>query len=90
MEHGLTAVLPEAAFNGARDAIAIIGRDYRYLRVNRATNIGGGSRTARTAEMHISDVVGMEAFQKFSKPNLTAASRRKKLPAQREVVSHPH
>jgi PAS domain S-box-containing protein len=56
-------------FECSPDAISIVGRDYRYQRVN-----PGYARIGRPAErmvgMHVADSVGMEAFERTVKSNL--------------------
>ena len=62
----LTAVV----FDSSPDGIAIIGRDYRYRRVNPVRERRWGIPAERIVGMHDSEVVGIEAFEQNIKPNL--------------------
>jgi PAS domain S-box-containing protein len=63
-------VLTAAMFESAPDTIAVIGRDYRYRRVNPACERRWGVPAERIVGMHASELMGTEAFQQLAKPNL--------------------
>src|SRR3989449_9910547 len=57
-------------FETSPDIISIVGRDYRYQRVNPVYDRIWGIAPERLVGMHVVDVVGMEVFEQTAKPNL--------------------
>jgi PAS domain S-box-containing protein len=62
--------LARQVFERSPDRISIVGRDYRYQRVNPAV-VRTGSMPAETiVGMHVADILGMEAFEQTAKAYL--------------------
>jgi len=57
-------------FETSPDIVSIVGRDYRYQRVNPVYDRIWGIAPERLVGMHVVDVVGMEVFEQTAKPNL--------------------
>ena len=62
--------LAEHVFETIPDIVSIIGRDYRYRRVNPAHERFWGMSCERIIGMHAADIIGREAFEQLAKPNL--------------------
>jgi PAS domain S-box-containing protein len=62
--------LTERVFETIPDIVSIIGRDYRYRRVNPAHQEFWGISAEKIIGMHVADVIGREAFERLAKPNL--------------------
>jgi PAS domain S-box-containing protein len=69
-EHKRVEYLMRQVFESSPDALAIVGRDYRYQRVNQVYeqtwNLARGPIVGR----HASQVIGQELFDGIAKPNL--------------------
>jgi PAS domain S-box-containing protein len=57
-------------FEGSPDSISIIGRDYRFQRVNPVYERFWGMPAEKMVGMHVADLVGREVFEQRGKPNL--------------------
>jgi PAS domain S-box-containing protein len=57
-------------FETSPDIVSIVGRDYRYQRVNPVYDRIWGIAPERLVGMHVADVVGIEVFEQTAKPNL--------------------
>ena len=57
-------------FVSSPDGVCIVGRDYRYQRVNPAMSAIGGCLAHKIVGMHVSDVVGIDVFEQTAKPPL--------------------
>ena len=57
-------------FETSPDGIAIVGRDYRYERVNPVFERNWGMPAEKIVGMHVTEVVGKEVFEHTIKPNL--------------------
>ena len=57
-------------FESSPDTIAIVGRDYRYRRVNPVHERVWGVPRETIVGMHVADVVGVEFFEQRPKPKL--------------------
>ncbi len=57
-------------FETSPDAIAIVGRDYRYQRVNPVFARNWGMPAESIVGRHMTDIVGVEAFEHTIKPHL--------------------
>jgi PAS domain S-box-containing protein len=62
--------LADHVFETIPDIVSIIGRDYRYRRVNPAHERFWRVPAREIIGMHAGDVVGREAFERFAKPHL--------------------
>jgi len=62
--------LARQVFERTPDRISIVGRDYRYQRVNPAVERTGGMPAKTIVGKHVADVLGMEAFEQTAKPYL--------------------
>ncbi|MGY3609644.1 MULTISPECIES: PAS domain S-box protein [unclassified Bradyrhizobium] len=62
--------LTEHVFETIPDIASIIGRDYRYHRVNPAHERFWGTPSEKIIGMHPADIVGRETFERLIKPNL--------------------
>ena len=62
--------LAEHVFETIPDIVSIIGRDYRYRRVNPAHERFWQVPAQKIIGMHAGDVVGREAFERLAKPKL--------------------
>ncbi|MBV8455054.1 MAG: PAS domain-containing protein, partial [Acetobacteraceae bacterium] len=59
-----------AVFESTPDAIAIVGKDYRYRRVNPVYERRWGIRAERIVGMHVSEVLGADVFEHTVQQNL--------------------
>src|SRR3989454_744036 len=57
-------------FEGLPDSVAIIGRDYRFQRVNPVYEQHWGVPAERIVGMHVADILGMDVFERIAKPHL--------------------
>jgi PAS domain S-box-containing protein len=57
-------------FETLPDGLAIVGRDYRYLRVNATYELRTGLRPEQVVGMHVAEVNSMEAFNEIIKGEL--------------------
>jgi PAS domain S-box-containing protein len=57
-------------FDTSPDAVSIVGRDYRYQRVNPVLERIWRMPAERLVGMHVADLMGTELFEQTSKPNL--------------------
>jgi PAS domain S-box-containing protein len=57
-------------FESSPDSISIIGRDYRFQRVNPVYERFWGMPAERMVGMHVADLVGSDVFEHRGKPNL--------------------
>jgi PAS domain S-box-containing protein len=57
-------------FESSPDGISIIGRDYRYRRVNPVHERNWGMPAEKIVGMHVAEVMGNEVFEQRLKPNL--------------------
>jgi PAS domain S-box-containing protein len=57
-------------FESSPDGVGLIGRDYRYQRVNPRYERISGMPAERIVGKHVADVLGTEAFEQTIKPNL--------------------
>ena len=57
-------------FESSPDGISIIGRDYRFQRVNPVNERYRGRSAERMVGMHVADLVGRDVFEQRGKPNL--------------------
>src|SRR5712692_10861759 len=62
--------LTEQVFESSPDRVSIIGRDYRYQRVNPVFERRWGMAAETIVGMHVADVLGVEVFEERIKPNL--------------------
>src|SRR5262249_32955491 len=63
--------LTRLMFERAGDSVAVLGRDYRFRRVNPVSAQRWKIPTeTQMIGMHVADVVGREAFKRTVKPNL--------------------
>jgi PAS domain S-box-containing protein len=62
--------LARQVFERSPDRISIVGRDYRYQRVNPAVVRRGGMPAEKIVGMHVADLLGMEAFEQTAKAYL--------------------
>jgi PAS domain S-box-containing protein len=57
-------------FESSPDSMSIIGRDYRFQRVNPVYERFWGMPAERMVGMHVADLVGRDLFEQRGKPNL--------------------
>jgi PAS domain S-box-containing protein len=57
-------------FESSPDGICLIGRDYRYQRVNPGHARNSGLPVERIVGKHVADLLGTDAFEQIVKPNL--------------------
>src|SRR5438477_5061851 len=57
-------------FESLPDGVAIIGRDYRFQRVNPVYEQRWGVPAERIVGMHVADILGMDVFERIAKPHL--------------------
>ncbi len=57
-------------FENAPDAMAVIGRDYRYQRLNPVYERNWSMPADRIAGLHVSDLHGREVFEQILKPKM--------------------
>jgi PAS domain S-box-containing protein len=62
--------LAEQVFERSPDRISIVGRDYRYQRVNPAFELKWGLPAETVVGLHVSTFMGMENFEQTAKPYL--------------------
>jgi PAS domain S-box-containing protein len=62
--------LAEHVFETIPDIVSIVGRDYRYRRVNPAHERFWGISVEKVIGMHAGDVIGRQAFERLAKPSL--------------------
>ncbi len=62
--------LTRQVFESSPDRISIIGRDYRYQRVNPAFERRWGMAAETIVGMHVADLLGMESFEQTAKTYL--------------------
>ncbi|HZO42376.1 MAG TPA: PAS domain S-box protein [Methylomirabilota bacterium] len=62
--------LTEQVFEGSPDAVAVIGRDYRYRRVNPVYERNWGLPVDTIVGMHVAQLRGSDAFEGSLKTNL--------------------
>src|ERR1700733_2519418 len=69
-EHNKAEYLTGQVFECSPDAVIIIGRDYRYKRVNPVHERNWGRPAGSTVGMHIADLMGVEFFEHKLRPLL--------------------
>jgi PAS domain S-box-containing protein len=86
-EHKRAEYLTQQMFERSPDRICIVGRDYRYQRVNLAFERTWGMPAETIVGMHAADLLGMESFEQLAKAYLDRcfAGRGSQL---RRVVHH--
>ena len=57
-------------FESSPDGVCIVGRDYRYQRVNPSHERNWGVPTEKIVGMHVAEVVGINVFEQTIKPQL--------------------
>src|SRR5438552_17047780 len=57
-------------FESLPDRVSIVGRDYRYRRVNPVFVRNWDMPAAKIVGMHVADLLGVEVFEQNVKPNL--------------------
>jgi PAS domain S-box-containing protein len=62
--------LTREVFESSPDAVAVIGKDYRYQRVNPVYERNWGIAADRIIGMHVAELRGMELFEQALKANL--------------------
>jgi PAS domain S-box-containing protein len=62
--------LTEQVFESSPDGIFIVGRDYRYQRINPVYERNWGMPGERIVGMHVADLLGIEVFEQTVKPYL--------------------
>ncbi|HSW18948.1 MAG TPA: PAS domain S-box protein [Ramlibacter sp.] len=62
--------LTRQMFESASDGVAVVGRDYRYQRVNAVYERNWGMPAGKVVGMHVADVLGTDVFERTVKPNL--------------------
>jgi PAS domain S-box-containing protein len=62
--------LTRQVFESASDGVAVIGRDYRYQRVNPVYERNWGMPVERIVGMHVADLAGSDVFERTLKPHL--------------------
>jgi PAS domain S-box-containing protein len=62
--------LTRQVFEGASDGVAVIGRDYRYQRVNAVYSRSWRMSAEKMVGMHVADLLGPELFERTVKPSL--------------------
>ena len=62
--------LTRQVFEGSPDGVAVIGRDYRYQRVNPVYERNWGMAADRIVGMHVADLRGMDVFEQALKSHL--------------------
>jgi len=80
--------LTAQVFESSPDAISIVGRDYRYRRVNPVHDRVWGMPRETTVGMHVADVVGTELFEQRTKPNLERCFAGEEVTAAAWVHAH--
>src|SRR6185503_9797322 len=69
-ERGRAESLIRQVFESSPDGVSIIGRDYRFQRVNRVYERNWAMPAERIVGMHVPELVGVDAFEQTSKPIL--------------------
>ena len=62
--------LTRQVFESASDGVAVIGRDYRYQRVNEVYGRTWRMSAERIVGMHVADLLGTDFFERTVKPSL--------------------
>jgi PAS domain S-box-containing protein len=62
--------LTRQMFESAADGVAVIGRDYRYQRVNAVYERNWRMPAEKIVGMHVADLLGTEVFERTMKPSL--------------------
>jgi PAS domain S-box-containing protein len=62
--------LTRQVFESASDGVAVIGRDYRYQRVNPVYERNWGMPAERIVGMHVAELAGSDVFERTLKPHL--------------------
>jgi PAS domain S-box-containing protein len=62
--------LTTLVFESSPDGMVIIGRDYRYRRINGAYARRWGKPPESIVGMHMADLIGTEEFERVAQPNL--------------------
>ncbi|MBT2323649.1 PAS domain S-box protein [Variovorax paradoxus] len=62
--------LTRQVFESASDGVAVIGRDYRYQRVNAVYERNWRMPAKRIVGMHVADLIGTDFFERTVKPGL--------------------
>jgi PAS domain S-box-containing protein len=62
--------LTRQVFESSPDGVSIVGRDYRYQRVNPVYERIWGMPAEGIVGMHVADLLGMEVFEQTIKPHL--------------------
>jgi PAS domain S-box-containing protein len=62
--------LTQQMFETSSDRLSIVGRDYRYQRVNPAFERRWGMPAETIVGMHVADLLGMESFEQMAKAYL--------------------
>jgi PAS domain S-box-containing protein len=62
--------LTEQVFESSPDSVSIVGRDYRYQRVNPGLERIWGRPAERIIGKHVADLLGTELFERTSKPHM--------------------
>ncbi|VTU17994.1 Sensor protein FixL [Variovorax sp. PBL-H6] len=62
--------LTRQVFESASDGVAVIGRDYRYRRVNEVYGRTWGMAAETIVGMHVADILGNDFFEHAVKPSL--------------------
>jgi len=62
--------LTQQMFERSSDRVSIVGRDYRYQRVNPAFERRWGMPAETIVGMHVADLLGMESFEQMAKAYL--------------------
>ena len=69
-EHRRAEYLTAQVFERSPDGISIVGRDYRYQRVNTVYERNWEKPAERIVGMRVADLLGTEAFEQTIKPHL--------------------
>ena len=69
-ERNQAEYLTEQVFESSSDALLIIGRDYRYKRVNPIQARNWGRPAGSMIGMHVAELAGMEFFERSLRPHL--------------------
>jgi PAS domain S-box-containing protein len=62
--------LTRQVFESASDGVAVVGRDYRYQRVNAVYERNWGTPAEEIVGMHVADLLGADVFERAVKPSL--------------------
>jgi PAS domain S-box-containing protein len=69
-ERNRAEYLTRQMFERSPDRICVVGRDYRYQRVNPAFERRWGMRAETIVGMHVSDLLGIKSFEQLAKAYL--------------------